>query len=159
LDHVLIGSLVAFLLTVWLLPHHAARGCQLIAEMKQNAVRFDGAVFEAMEAADREALIHLIAIARWTCLSVHFLYFFFTEVLLPGGSLGKRTVRLTIVAVPSNGSRRGGRLLLRTLAGTVCSLVLFPLLAVNFLWGLFRRDRRCWHDLIGRTMVVTANFH
>lgn len=154
LDLVLILTLVMVLLPSWVFPRHAAAGWHLLLRLQQANGHLTAETIQALSPGDRAALLQLFRATQLLCLGVHFFYFFVLEVLTRGGSLGKRIVHLAIVPAPGRGRPGTWELCLRTLVATLCGLLFFPLLALNFLWALFRRDRRCCHDLWFGTQVA-----
>ena len=66
-----------------------------------------------------------------------------------GQTLGMRPWRLKVTA--ADGSRAGARALCLRYAVATLSLATFGL---GFLWSLFERERRTWHDLASRTVLV-----
>jgi uncharacterized RDD family membrane protein YckC len=154
LDLLLVLTLAMVLLPSWAFPNHAAAGWQLLVRLQQAHTRLTAEVVQALPPGDQAALLRLFRVTQLLCLAVHFFYFFVLEALSRGGSLGKRIVHLAIASDREARRATLWDLCLRTLVATLCSLIFFPVLALNFLWALFRRDRRCWHDIWSGTRVV-----
>lgn len=66
-----------------------------------------------------------------------------------GQTLGMRPWRLKVTS--ADGGRAGGRALCLRFAVATLSLAVFGL---GFLWSLFERERRTWHDLASGTVLV-----
>ena len=66
-----------------------------------------------------------------------------------GQTLGMRPWRLKVTA--ADGGRAGTRALCLRFSVATLSLAVFGL---GFLWSLFERERRTWHDLASGTVLV-----
>ncbi|MDR2677268.1 MAG: RDD family protein [Puniceicoccales bacterium] len=142
------------LLKVWVLPRHHAAGLQVLQSAREPGLRLSAEVLANLSEDQRVALFRLIGTFQWVVMSTIFLYFFLSEILAGGASLGKRIFRLRIVTVQSAEPIGIFRTCTRTAVSTTCLTLFFPFLFVNFLVGLFRRDRRCLHDLIAHSWVI-----
>jgi uncharacterized RDD family membrane protein YckC len=77
------------------------------------------------------------------------LVYFFALVAVTGRTVGKSVMGIRVVR--ADGARlSAARSLLRTIA---CLVSLLPVFA-GFLWVLFDRDRRAWHDHLAGSRVV-----
>lgn len=89
-----------------------------------------------------------------------FLYFFVSEILLGGYTLGKKTFNLRTAYRDSPRLPPLGAHALRSMVKSIASIALIsqdPLLLVffiNFLIAFYNPGRRAGHDLISRTSVV-----
>jgi len=68
-----------------------------------------------------------------------------------GATLGKRLLGLRVVR--PDGARPG---LLRGAVRALGYLLSMPLFNLGFVWALFQRESRAWHDLLAATVVVEA---
>ena len=65
------------------------------------------------------------------------------------GTFGKRWLGIKVV------DESGARLSLgRSTVRNVAKLLSFLPLGLGFIWALFRKDRRTWHDMIAKTYVI-----
>lgn len=79
-------------------------------------------------------------------------FFFVGWFWVHGGQTpGMRAWKIRVI--DANGGRLGWACSALRFVAALCSLGLFGL---GFLSALFRRDKRCWHDLLTRTAVVWA---
>jgi uncharacterized RDD family membrane protein YckC len=79
-------------------------------------------------------------------------FFFVGWFWVHGGQTpGMRAWKIRLV--DANGGRLGWTRAALRFCAALFSLSLFGL---GFLWAFFRRDKRCWHDLLARTTVVWA---
>jgi uncharacterized RDD family membrane protein YckC len=127
---------------------------QVLQSAQGSGCRLSVEVLANLSADQRIALLRLIGAFQWAIMSTIFLYFFLSEILAGGTSLGKRVFRLRIVNVQSAEPIGIFRTCTRTIVSTTCLTLFFPFLFVNFLTGVFRRDRRCLHDLVAHSWVI-----
>lgn len=65
------------------------------------------------------------------------------------GTLGKAALRLRVVGPD------GGRLTLaRSVGRNLAKLLSYLPLGLGFLWAAFSKDKRAWHDILAKTLVV-----
>jgi uncharacterized RDD family membrane protein YckC len=69
-------------------------------------------------------------------------------------TLGKRVLGIRVIG--ASGERVPPRQSILRSAAKILSIVPFGL---GFVWALFSRDRRAWHDTISGTRVVLAGTH
>jgi uncharacterized RDD family membrane protein YckC len=152
LDMVLALLVALTFLLWWIYPRFHAEGWALLQQLRLEGIT--GANFLAqLPDGDRSALIRLLLATQLTVTATVTAYFWLSELLSGGSSLGKCMFRLRVADIGS-GKRPGpGRLLLRSAVSSICLTVSSLLLLPNFLWGLFRKDRRCWHDLLSGSKV------
>ncbi|MDR2667504.1 MAG: RDD family protein [Puniceicoccales bacterium] len=102
---------------------------------------------------DRAELLHLFAATQLVIFAILTLYFWLSEVLSGGGSLGKCMFRVRVLDCSSGKRPDSIRLFLRSATSSLCLTVCSPFLFANFICAIFRRDRRCFHDIICGTCV------
>ncbi|MDR0727942.1 MAG: RDD family protein [Puniceicoccales bacterium] len=154
LDVTLAVMCAMVLLKLWILPRYHGAGLQVLRSAQVSGFRLSAEVLVNLSEGQRIALFKLIGAFQWVIMSTIFLYFFLSETLAGGSSLGKRVFRLRIVNVQSAEPISIFRTCMRSAISTTCLTLFFPFLFVNFLIGLFRRDRRCLHDLIAHSWVI-----
>ncbi|MDR1438333.1 MAG: RDD family protein [Puniceicoccales bacterium] len=146
--------LAMVLLSLWILPRYHGLGLEVLQKLRGSGLQLSSTALASLSKDEQMALLRLLGTFQWVTMAVIFFHFFLGEMLGNGSSIGKRIFRMRVV---SNGPNRPYNALLicsRTMISTVCAMVLFPFLAVNFIVALFRKDRRCIHDLLTGTWVV-----
>ena len=111
-------------------------------------------IFKQLAENNRTELLGLFAATQFTVLATFTIYFWLSEIIGNGGSLGKRMLRLRVVDFTAKRRPDSLRLFLRSAMSSTCLTVCSPFLLPNFLCALFRRDRRCFHDIVSGTNVV-----
>jgi uncharacterized RDD family membrane protein YckC len=154
LDIALAIMLSLVLLKLWILPRYHGVGLQVLQRLQGTGLRLSADALAQLPDDQRVALLKLIGAFQWVIMSVIFLYFFFSEISAGGSSLGKRIFRLRIVSIQTLGPLSVSLACLRTFISTLCLTLFFPFLFINFFVGLFRRDRRCLHDLMTKSWVI-----
>lgn len=87
-------------------------------------------------------------------LLVFWFYFFGSELLFKGSSLGKKVFQLRVVSWQRQETLNFWESMIRAFAKTVTLLVLFPFLQVSYLLAFFTRKRQAGHDYICRSCVI-----
>ncbi|MDR0679060.1 MAG: RDD family protein [Puniceicoccales bacterium] len=152
LDTILALLLALTVLLWWVYPRFHAEGWTLLQQLRQEGV-MGARFFAQLPEGDRSILIRLLLVTQLTVTATVTAYFWLSELLSGGSSLGKCMFRLRVIDA-SSGERPGpGKLLLRSAVSSICLTVSSLFLLPNFLWGLFRRDRRCWHDLLSGSKI------
>lgn len=86
----------------------------------------------------------------YICISLsYFAVFYRTR----GATPGKMLLGLKVVDSKSGEFLRANQTIWRETIGKLISFVFFGL---GYLWACFRKDRRTWHDFIGRTQVLRS---
>ena len=84
---------------------------------------------------------------------VWIIYAFIMEASAQQGTLGKRIMRIKVI------NASGNRLSFKQSAiRNFCKILSYIPLSLGFLWLVFDRNRQGWHDKIGGTFVVDADF-
>jgi len=82
-------------------------------------------------------------------------YFFVSESLMRGGSLGKATFGIRVISLRSGSPPTALEAALRAAAKAFCFLDPRIFLPINLLVMAFNSQRRSGHDLMARTVVVS----
>ncbi|MDR1457175.1 MAG: RDD family protein [Puniceicoccales bacterium] len=154
MDVVLASMCAMALLKLWILPRYHGAGLQVLQAAQAPGLRLSTDVLVNLSEDQRLALLKLIGSFQWVIMASIFLYFFLSETLTRGSSLGKLIFRMRIVNAQSAEPIGIFRLCTRTAVSTTCLTLFFPFLFINFLIGLLRRDRRCLHDLMAHSWVI-----
>jgi uncharacterized RDD family membrane protein YckC len=154
LDVLLAILLAMTLLLLWIYPRQQPEGWALLQNFQSSGQRIGSAFFTQLPAVDRLALARLLLATQITVTGTIFLYFWLSELFSQGSSLGKCMFRLRVVEVSTGKRPTAAKLFLRSAISSICLTMNSLFLLPNFLWGLFRRDRRCWHELASGSRVV-----
>ncbi|WP_309380375.1 RDD family protein [Cerasicoccus frondis] len=84
------------------------------------------------------------------------LYFFLSEVLMQGSSLGKSVFGLRVMSLRHAGPPTPLEAGVRASIKASCIFMVVPLLVVNYFVMLFHRQRQALHDIPASTLVVAA---
>ncbi len=77
--------------------------------------------------------------------------YYFIPTAIWGQTIGKFLLGIKVISTKNEKSPGFGKAFMRELLGkTVSGIVLM----IGFIWGLFEKERRTWHDFIGGTRVV-----
>ncbi|MDR1435592.1 MAG: RDD family protein [Puniceicoccales bacterium] len=149
-----LALMLAITLLLWIFPRHFPRQWELIANsgaMGRAGIR---TLLSQLGENDGAAMMHLFAATQFVMIATLTAYFWLSEVFIDGGSIGKCMFRLRVADFSSGNRPDLLRLFMRSAMSSICLTVCSPLLLPNFLCALFRRDRRCFHDLLAGTAVV-----
>ncbi|MDR2664086.1 MAG: RDD family protein [Puniceicoccales bacterium] len=151
LDVILALLLAITFLLWWVYPRFHAESWALLQGLGREGTTASEFLSQLPDES-RALLIKMLIATQLTITATLIAYFWLSELLSRGSSLGKCMFRLRVV---DGGGERpgGGALLLRSAISSICLTVSSLLLLPNFLWGLFRKDHRCWHDLLSGSRV------
>lgn len=148
LDVILILLLQMLVITRWIQPvFFADETATIIAELENADMASIQAIAENPDYEEMNAAISLFMIfSLWA-------YFFLSERLSRGSSLGKRVFGLYTISLRDAGALSIGQSLLRSGMKAICLFGLFPVLLVNYFIFLFTAHKQAGHDLLFKTLV------
>lgn len=153
LDLILVLFITMLLLSVWVLPRYFDEPIRLLQQIQESGIGFSGATLQALNVEQQEQIRTMGLAVQAFALVVLFAYFFISESVSCGSSIGKRIFRLHVIRKGSLGFLGFFDTALRSFFTALCLLTL-PILLLNFFWGLLRKDHRCWHDLMFKSCVI-----
>lgn len=153
LDLALAVTLALMLLTLWVIPRYYSEPFALLQDLQAQGNTLNAQSMMQFTPEQQRSVVQLLGTTQWIMISVIFLYFFFSEHFSHGQSLGKRIFRLCVIPKGNKRQLTSFDYLLRSLISTLCLTTFFPVLLLDFVWAMFRKDRRTWHDLTTNTMV------
>ncbi len=86
---------------------------------------------------------------RYISFIVWIVYCAFMEASKYRGTLGKRMLGITVI--DETGSPPS---LATSMIRNLTKIISYLVLALGFLWVVFHKEKRAWHDIIARTFVV-----
>lgn len=155
MDMLLAFLLIMLLLTQWLLPTYFAPETQELYELFSHYQIMDSASSLSQEQISEGLKEVVIFIQAAFFMGVWF-YFALSEILMDGGSLGKKIFNLNVIDLKTGDIPRKRVLWLRSFVKTVLLGVLSPIMWTSFLVTLFTKRKQGVHDMIFKTTVVYA---
>ncbi|WP_309401066.1 RDD family protein [Cerasicoccus maritimus] len=161
LDLTVILLLTMFLVTKIFWPKlYPEAGPSYVSWMKENQViaekwQENGQTFLPQYTNPPLAVQEGRAFGQALCGMIVWVYFFFSEVFMRGGSLGKSVFGFRVISLRHGGPPMPLEAGVR--ASIKASCFLFPpLVLVNFFVMMFHRQRQALHDMPAATLVVAA---
>lgn len=155
MDFILVTFLATFLIWQILLPRIHPGSSQAFGEWSREFVEWISEGGDADPPEIGHQLNEALVDARDLQVILFWIYFALCEVLIAGGSLGKKTCRLRTISTVNLESPNILTAIVRGGLKTAALFFLFPLLFAASLGALFfNRRGQTGHDLLSRTAVI-----
>ncbi|GHB92933.1 RDD family protein [Cerasicoccus arenae] len=103
-----------------------------------------------------EAAKEGVGFAQAVCAMVAWIYFYASETITRGSSLGKSVFGLRVISLKRGTYPHPLEIGVRASVKSTCFLLPFPLLFISLFLLLLHRQRRSAHDLLAHTIVIAG---
>ncbi|OIO59332.1 MAG: hypothetical protein COZ46_02710 [Verrucomicrobia bacterium CG_4_10_14_3_um_filter_43_23] len=158
LDVLLIAMLTVTLLWVFIIPEHYASEFQefqkALEQFNDKVAAGEASRFAASNIKLTSQAQEMVQFMQGFVIMMFWFYFALSELLMKGGSLGKKIFSLRVISLKTMNPPSFFDTFLRSGLKTMALLTLFPVLLASYAIYLFTRERRAGHDYLARTVVI-----
>lgn len=156
LDFFLILTFVFMASTHFIIPQFYPNSIEEFKEIVHKKAASDTSLSENMNDNLTPELKSMARTLQVFALISFWFYFAVSEILTKGASLGKRVFSITVINKYTLKPPSWIDSILRSGLKTLACLALFPLLYINFLFAFFTKKNTTGHDILTKTIVISA---
>ena len=154
LDLILIGAFILMFITNFVIPVKYGGTVEELNKVSQEYMNTSKMTQKELFTKMSPELKEMIQVSQGYTVFMLWMYFAFSEILMSGGSLGKKVFSLRVVNSRTLEPPRLFDSILRSGLKTLALITWIPIFIVNFFLIFITKRNQAGHDLLTRTIVI-----